>query len=190
MESEPFRTPCRCSWNCWGSCHGLSLSIPTFQMDTHSGLRPSKSSRSGRDGAKPVGSGLGQRRDRGWVRGMGCRECALPEETRRKKRAWGRQILMANTTYSDPHCDRRTPGRGHLSNWRMGDEVSGKDWPAAPSAGSEPSLFHTYLGKQSVAPPPKKIPQVCNWVSTALYYPIMIQKHLASPLNVPGFLHL
>lgn len=159
MESEPFRTPCRCSWNCWGSCHGLSLSIPTFQMDTHSGLRPSKSSRSGRDGAKPVGSGLGQRRDRGWVRGMGCRECALPEETRRKKRAWGRQILMANTTYSDPHCDRRTPGRGHLSNWRMGDEVSGKDWPAAPSAGSEPSLFHTYLGKQSVAPPKKKSPK-------------------------------
>lgn len=46
------------------------------------------------------------------------------------------------------------------------------------------------LGSKAWPPPKKKIPQVCNWVSTALYYPIMIQKHLASPLNVPGFLHL
>lgn len=51
-----------------------------------------------------------------------------------EEKGWREQILMANTTYTDLHCDR-SPGRGHLP---LGDEVSVKDCPAEPSAGLNP----------------------------------------------------
>ena len=55
------------------------------------------------------------------------------------REALGQQILMANTTQSDLCCDGRTPGRGHLPTWGMGDEVSKKDWSAEPSVESTPT---------------------------------------------------
>lgn len=70
---------------------------------------------------------------------------------RQEGRVWGLQILMANATYDDPGCDRELRQRTPTQPGEMGDRLSEKDWPVAPSAGSEPSLFCPYLGKLSVA---------------------------------------
>lgn len=112
-------------------------------MDTHSVLSPFKeqqvrereSQTSGVRTEPEKGQGQGMQRNSG--------HCWRSLEIEEK--GWRQQMLVANTTCAGLHCDT-TRGTGHLPMWRMGAEVSKKDWPAAPSAGLNPLSSGPTLG--------------------------------------------